>query len=133
MTPAETSIWYGSAPAERRLGSEWCMLCQLSPKGQQGERPQVGGAVVETGGEGAGAEHVTQRVDAPGDVLEEGDTARPRHQHGRRHLTAATASATIATANAPKVDRSSRCGDRQTNHTTMPATAMNTVRVTRLI
>src|SRR5580692_9794872 len=42
-------------------------------EGEQGERPQVGGAVVPAGSEGPGADHVAQRVDAPGDVLEQGD------------------------------------------------------------
>src|SRR5690349_21483412 len=31
MTAAETSTCPGSAPCRAQAGSEWCMLCQLSP------------------------------------------------------------------------------------------------------
>jgi len=56
------------------------MLCQLSPKESEG--PQVGRAVVAAGGEGAGADHVAQRVDAPRDVLQQGDADQPGPQQG---------------------------------------------------
>jgi hypothetical protein len=31
ITAAEMSTWPGSAPCRAQAGSEWCMLCQLSP------------------------------------------------------------------------------------------------------
>ena len=39
-------------------------------------------SVVAPGGEGAAAEHVAQRVDAPGDVLQHRDAHQPRPQQG---------------------------------------------------
>jgi hypothetical protein len=48
--------------------------CRAGPaKREQNERPQVGGAVPAAGGERTGADHVAQRVDAPGDMLQQGD------------------------------------------------------------
>ena len=48
------------------------------PERKQGKRPQVRGAVIAAGSERAGPEDVAQRIDAPGDVLEQGDPYQPR-------------------------------------------------------
>ena len=82
MTVAEISTCRGSAPCLAQAGSEWYMLCQLLAEGEQREGPQVGGAVVAPGSEGAGADHVAQRVDAPGDVLQQGDADQSGPQQG---------------------------------------------------
>ena len=58
----------GTMPGTGRIGM--VHVVPALAEGEQRERPQVGGAVVAPGGEGAGADHVAQRVDAPGDVLQ---------------------------------------------------------------
>ena len=66
-------------------GAGWIGMVHVVPafaEGEQGERPQVGGAVVAASSEGAGADHVAQRVDAPGDVLQQGDADQSGPQQG---------------------------------------------------
>jgi hypothetical protein len=66
-------------------GAGWIGVVHIVPafaEGEQSERPQVGGAVVAASGEGAGADHVAQRVDAPGDVLKQGDADQSGPQQG---------------------------------------------------
>src|SRR5579883_2337325 len=59
-------------------------------EGDQGQRPEVGGAVVAAGGERTGAQHVAQRVHAPGDVLEQAHAYEPGpDQRGERGVPGA--------------------------------------------
>src|SRR5881409_66185 len=51
-------------------------------EGEQGQRPQVRGPVVAAGAEGALTDQVTEGVDAPGDVVEQGDADKSRPQQG---------------------------------------------------
>ena len=60
-------------------------------EGEQSQRPQVGGAVVAASSEGAGADHMAQRVDAPGDVLQQGDADQSGPQQGGQRGVPATA------------------------------------------
>ena len=56
---------------------------------QHGQRPQVGGPVVRAGGERPVAEHVAQRVHAPGDVLEQEYADQAGPQHGQQRTASA--------------------------------------------
>src|SRR5690242_7514659 len=61
----------GAMPGTGRIGM--VHVVPALTEGEQRERPQVGGAVVAPGSERAGADDVAQRIDAPGDVLQQGD------------------------------------------------------------
>src|SRR6185437_15238662 len=57
-------------------GTGWVGVVHVVPafaQRWQGQRPQVSGPVVAARREGPAAEQVTQRVDAPGDVLKQED------------------------------------------------------------
>jgi hypothetical protein len=58
---------------------------------EQSQRPQVGGAVAAAGRERAGADHMAQRVDAPGDVLQHGDADQSGPQQGGQRSVPAAA------------------------------------------
>src|ERR1700721_2375417 len=60
-------------------------------EGEQSQRPQVGGAVVTAGSEGAGADHVAERGDAPGPVLQQGGADQSGPQQGGQRGVPATA------------------------------------------
>jgi hypothetical protein len=59
------------------VGSAWCELCRLSPIDDR-QRPEVGGAVGAFSRIRAWSIHVANRIDGPGNVVEEGDA----HQSG---------------------------------------------------
>jgi hypothetical protein len=59
----------GAVPGAGRVGV--VHVVPAFAEREQRERPQVGGAVIAAGGVGAGADEVAQRVDRPGDVLQQ--------------------------------------------------------------
>ena len=78
----------GSSSQRRRpwtaeRGKAWWLWCQASPSESEREPPDVGRAVV--GGEAAAAVEVADRVDRPGDVVDEEDPHQPApEQPGER-------------------------------------------------
>src|SRR6202050_1018183 len=75
-------------------GAGWIGVVHVVPafaEGEQSQRPQVGGPVVTASSERTVADHVAQRVDAPGDVLKQGDTDQPGPQQSGQGGVPATA------------------------------------------
>ena len=70
------SSWPRSTPCRAQVGSAWCMLCQLSPKLRIASGQKF--AALVAGGERPLADHVADRVDRPGDVVQQRDP----HQRG---------------------------------------------------
>src|SRR6185312_16713902 len=58
----------GAMPGTGRIGM--VHVVPAFAEGEQREGPEVGGTVVAPGSEGTGTDHVAQRVDTPGDVLQ---------------------------------------------------------------
>ena len=68
------SIWPRRTPCRAQVGSAWCRLCQVSPKDRIASGQKL---AARSRRRTALADHVADRVDRPGDVVQQRDADQP--------------------------------------------------------